>query len=115
MNTAKLNIERLIECRKALGITKMEAAKRIGLSQPAYLRYESGERNPSIHVIKEIAAVFQTSVDYLIGEAPVSEPEVITINKQTQPEVFELVSACREMNAEQYSRLLAYAEKLKSE
>ena len=40
MNT--LDIKRLKECRLKLGITKQEAAKRIQISQPAYLRYEAG-------------------------------------------------------------------------
>lgn len=43
-----LNKERLTECRLRLGITKQEAAKRIQISQPAYLRYEAGTRNPSM-------------------------------------------------------------------
>ena len=37
-----LDKERLKECRLKLGITKQEAAKRIQISQPAYLRYEAG-------------------------------------------------------------------------
>ena len=52
-----LNAERLISCRRQLGITQTEAADRIGVSQPAYQRYEAGVRTPSIQVIKEIAKV----------------------------------------------------------
>ena len=40
-----------------MGITKQEAAKRMNMSQPAYLRYESGTRTPSIHVINSMANV----------------------------------------------------------
>ena len=46
-----LDKERLKECRLKLGITKQEAAKRVQISQPAYLRYEAGSRNPSIQTI----------------------------------------------------------------
>ena len=49
-----LNKERLIECRSKLGITKMEAAKRMNLSQPAYVRYENGNRTPSIQTLNII-------------------------------------------------------------
>ena len=52
MNPNTLDRKRLIKCREKLGITKQEAAKRMQMSQPAYLRYESGERTPSIHVIQ---------------------------------------------------------------
>lgn len=53
-----LDKERLKECRLKLGITKQEAAKRIQISQPAYLRYEAGSRNPSIQIISKMAEVF---------------------------------------------------------
>ena len=56
-----LDKERLTECRLKLGITKQEAAKRIQISQPAYLRYEAGSRNPSIQTIEKMAEVFSTS------------------------------------------------------
>ena len=69
MNTTTLNRERLIECRKKLGITKQQAAIRMQLSQPAYLRYESGERTPSIHVIYYMAHILGTSADYLTGKS----------------------------------------------
>ena len=55
-----LDKERLKECRLKLGITKQEAAKRIQISQPAYLRYEAGSRNPSIQIISKMAEVFST-------------------------------------------------------
>lgn len=54
-----LDKERLKECRLKLGITKQEAAKRVQISQPAYLRYEAGSRNPSIQTIAKMAEVFQ--------------------------------------------------------
>ena len=53
-----LDKERLKECRLKLGITKQEAVKRIQISQPAYLRYEAGSRNPSIQIISKMAEVF---------------------------------------------------------
>ena len=51
-----INTDRLIECRIKKGITKMEAAKRMNLSQPAYLRYENGDRIPSIQTLTVEAA-----------------------------------------------------------
>ena len=62
-----LNTERLISCRRQLGITQTEAADRIGVSQPAYQRYEAGVRTPSIQVIKEIAKAFGVSESFLSG------------------------------------------------
>ena len=61
-----LDKDRLKESRLKLGITNQEAAKRIQISQPAYLRYEAGSRNPSIQLISKMAEVFSTYTDYLI-------------------------------------------------
>ena len=95
MNTITLNCERLIQCRKKMGITKQEAAKRMNMSQPAYLRYESGTRTPSIHVINSMANVLNTSADYLIGTTDDPHPDSYLINKDTDPELFTLIEDYR--------------------
>ena len=69
------------ECRKKLGITKQQAAIRMQLSQPAYLRYESGERTPSIHVIYYMAHILGTSADYLTGKTDDPAPNCHYIYK----------------------------------
>lgn len=99
---------RLIECRKRLGISKNEAAKRVGVSQPAYLRYESGERTPSIQVIKEIAKVFHTSPDYLIGKTDSPSVDAYVINKKDNLELFSIIEKYYQSEKEQQKRLLAY-------
>ena len=95
MNTITLNCQRLIQCRKKMGITKQEAAKRMNMSQPAYLRYESGTRTPSIHVINSMANVLNTSADYLIGTTDDPHPDSYLINKDTDPELFTLIEDYR--------------------
>ena len=108
MKNEKLEIDRLIASRKEIGISKMEAAKRIGISQPAYLRYEAGERTPSMPVIKEMANVFHTSVDYLLGNSESSEPDFYIVHKSEQPELFALVKQYYHSDEEQLNRLSAY-------
>ena len=63
---APLNAERLAECRRKMGITKLEASKRMRLTQSGYLRYESGERRPTYPTIYEMANVLNTSAAYLL-------------------------------------------------
>jgi len=108
-----LDVERLISCRKALGITKMEAAKRISVSQPAYVRYESGSRTPSIQVISEMAKVFNTSVDYLTGKTSQKSPDYIIVNKSDQPILFELIEECNDLDESKIEHLKLYLESLK--
>jgi len=111
----KISIQRLIECRKALGITKQEAAKLIGISQPAYLRYESGERSPSVQIVKEIALAFNTSVEYLMGESDNKALDTIVITKNNQPELFQIVSDFQRIDSSQLDRLKEYLNLLTRE
>lgn len=110
MNT--LDIERLKECRLKLGITKQEAAKRIQISQPAYLRYEAGTRKPSIQTISKMAEVFSTSIDYLIGKTSEATMDRTIIEKDKAPSLFLLAETCKNFNESQLERLLAYANKM---
>lgn len=112
MNTTTLNRERLIECRKKLGITKQQAAIRMQLSQPAYLRYESGERAPSIHVIYYMAHVLGTSADYLTGKTDDPNPSSYLINADNEPELFSLIEIYRTSDSNTKERISSYFHKL---
>lgn len=112
MNTSNLNCQRLIACRKALGITKQEAAKRMQMSQPAYLRYESGERTPSIHIIYFMAMVLGTSADYLTNKTNDPTPNTYWIDATGEPELFSLIEAYQKSDVENRKRLLSYLSKL---
>lgn len=112
MNTYTLNCERLICCRKKLGITKQEAAKRMQMSQPAYLRYESGERKPSIHVIQFMANILGTSVSYLIGETENPNPDSYLVKLDEEPELFDIVKTYIHSDSGAQKRLLTYFQKL---
>ena len=112
MNTTTLNRERLIECRKKLGITKQQAAIRMQLSQPAYLRYESGERTPSIHVIYYMAHILGTSAEYLTGKSDDPTPNCHYIFEEDKPELFSLINKVKNCDSETQKRLIAYFQKL---
>ena len=112
MESYTLNCARLINCRKNLGITKQEAAKRMNLSQPAYLRYESGERKPSLHVIQFMAHVFGTSVSYLIGESDNPNPDSYLVRIENEPELFNLITTYIHSDSCTKGRLLSYFKML---
>lgn len=112
MNSIQLNKQRLIECRKKLGITKQEAAKRMQLSQPAYLRYESGERTPSIHVIQIMANVLDTSVAYLTNKTDIPTPNSYTIYAETNPELFQFIELYQNSDNSTKNRLMTYLRNL---
>ena len=115
MNTNLLDRTRLINCREKLGITKQEAARRMQMSQPAYLRYESGERTPSIHVVQVMADVLDTSVSYLTGQTDNPNPDSYLIKLDTDPELFQLIEKYRESDTKTKDRLLTYLHKIKNQ
>ena len=115
MNSITLDRKRLINCRQKLGITKQDAARRMQMSQPAYLRYESGERTPSIHVIHIMADVLATSVAYLTGQTNNPNPDSYLIKLDTEPELFQLIEKYRESDTKTKDRLLTYLHKINNQ
>ena len=106
-------VERLIARRHELGITQSEAAKLIGVSQPAYQRYEAGIRTPSVQIAREIANVLNTSVDYLTGNSDKSVSDCITVYKNESPELFAIVDQCKDLSSDKLKSIQNYLSKLK--
>ncbi len=71
--------ERLQHVRENVGITKAEAARRLGLTTPAYYYYESGERIPARPIIERMAQEFHTSSSFLMGKVDDMRPDCIVI------------------------------------
>jgi len=85
------------------------------MSQPAYLRYETGERNPSIHVIQVMADILTTSVAYLTGKTDVPNPDSYLIKLDTEPELFLLIEKYKNSDIDMQNRLLSYFQKYTEE
>lgn len=60
--------------RKAKGLTQTEVAKAIGLTQNGYSYWENGKAKIDKDQLLKLAALFEVSVDYLLGntESPAS-------------------------------------------
>ena len=86
----------------------------IGITQPAYQRYEAGTRTPSYPVIKEMALAFKTSADYLTGKSALTDPDIFTISSTESPLLYSVIEKCKNCNDEQLERLLEYFDKLKT-
>lgn len=104
-----LDRARLKQCREKLGITRMEASKRLGLSQPSYLRYENGTRNPSMQIMKLMAEMLNTSVNYLIGKTNSPKKDVYIVEMKKEPALFAVVEKCHSFDEDQLKRLKEYA------
>jgi transcriptional regulator with XRE-family HTH domain len=58
-------------------LTQTQAAAKLGLTQQAWAKYESGASDPNSKTIKQLCLVFGTTSDWLLGlsdEAVAAEP-----------------------------------------
>ena len=60
---------RLKEIRKAKGISQLKLAMELNTSQNTISRYETGEREPGLVELINIADYFDVSLDYLVGRS----------------------------------------------
>jgi transcriptional regulator with XRE-family HTH domain len=65
--------KKLRDCREAKGFSQAELARLIESHHSIVGKYERDEVKPSIDVVKRMAEVLQTTVGYLLGEAPESK------------------------------------------
>lgn len=66
--------ERLKKLRKDAGLTQVDVAEKLGISQPAYASWERGIKKPTQENLVKLSKILYVSVDYLLGN---------TENKQT--------------------------------
>lgn len=63
--------ERLSDLQKAKGVGRRDVFTSTGISQTAYHRYITGEREPNLSILVALANYFDVSIDYLAGRTDV--------------------------------------------
>ena len=71
--------ERLKDLRKQAGLTQVNVAERLGVSQPAYASWERGIKKPTQDKLVKIAQILNVSVDYLVGNSEENSDELDNI------------------------------------
>ena len=61
--------ERLKKLRKDTGLTQVDVASKLGISQQAYASWERGAKKPTQDNLVKIAQILNVSVDYLVGNS----------------------------------------------
>ena len=59
--------ERLKNLRKEAGLTQVDVASKLGISQPAYASWERGVKKPTQDNLVKIAKLFNASIDTLVS------------------------------------------------
>jgi len=66
---------RFLLLRKQHGLTQPQMADKVGIHLTQVRRYESGETQPSLDILKRIDVTFHVSADWLIFEEGEREPQ----------------------------------------
>ncbi len=66
-NNISVLSERLIEARRACGLSQKEVTDALGLVRFTLMRWEQGRRAPKSADIEVLAAIYQVSSDWLLG------------------------------------------------
>lgn len=59
--------QRIKELRQEKGLTQIQLAELLFTTQSTIGKYERGELQPNIEVIKNLCKIFEVSADYLLG------------------------------------------------
>lgn len=62
-----MHYPRLKDMREDHDLVQKEVAAYLGIDQRVYSTYETGKREIPIHLAKELALFYKTSLDYLVG------------------------------------------------
>lgn len=71
--------ERLKDLRKQAGLTQVDVARKLGISQQAYASWERGAKKPTQENLVKIAQILNVSVDYIVGNLQETSDELDNI------------------------------------
>lgn len=81
---------RLQMARDEKGWRKSDTARRLGIKLPTYLRYEDGDRTPSVELMLRAAEVYNRRVGWFFEEA--EQVQVALVDNQIDPELRRILS-----------------------
>ena len=58
---------RIRQLREDADLSQIKLAKQLGMSQTGYSKYETGENDIPTHILIQLATIYNTSIDYLLG------------------------------------------------
>lgn len=67
-------IKNLEKLRKEAGMSQLELAEKLGVSQQTISKYEKGVREPDNATLVKLSEIFNCSTDYLLGRTNVRTP-----------------------------------------
>ena len=63
-----MRYQRIRDMREDHDLTQVQMAEMLHMSQPGYSKYESGDNDIPTAVLIQLAKIYNTSIDYLLGQ-----------------------------------------------
>ena len=67
-------MNRIGELRRNANMKQIELCKLLGISQATLSSWENGKYEPDINQLRELSKIFDTSIDYIVGNSPAGRP-----------------------------------------
>ena len=94
-------MNKIAELRKEKRMSQIALSLELNLSQKMISAYENGKSEPSIATLKQMADLFQTSVDYIINYTEVRQPIDKLVQQQLSEDECVLLNGVRRLPAKQ--------------
>lgn len=76
-----MNFKRLKDLREDHDYTQQKISEILEISRPQYSLYETGKRTIPIDLLSKLSILYNTSIDYIVGNTNVSTPYPPAKNK----------------------------------
>lgn len=73
--------DRIRECRTTAGLSQAELSNRLSVSRQAVSKWESGAGLPDVENLKQMAKLFDVSVDHLLVDESATDPGEVTMRQ----------------------------------
>jgi len=67
-------LRRIKDLREDADLYQWQVAKTLNISERAYSSYETGDRQIPLAVLHNLANIYDTSVDYIMGRTDINKP-----------------------------------------
>ena len=111
-------MKKLLELRKVKKMTQQQVADALGVSRQAYANYETGSRKPDPETLKNLANLFDVSVDYILDIKEKPDAQNDELNEyleelKNRPDMRMLFSLAKGATKEDVEQAVAIIEALR--
>ena len=106
-------MNRIKELRLSLNLTQSALALMLGVNQTAVGKYERGDLEPGIQILKQLSSIFECSIDYIVSNSddfgvinmPVREKSTDVLSTDER----KLIETYRKLNSKNQMHVGVYA------